>query len=54
MEKQTIENLILFFDHNKQFIARDHLLDVYIKLYPQEFGECCLYELMEKNNETVH
>lgn len=54
MEKQIIENLIVHCDKAKKIKIRDELLEAYVKLWPQEFDECSLYEIVERNGETIH
>lgn len=54
MEKQALENLILECDQKRLIQMRNELLDVYIKLYPQEYDECSLFEVLERCSETVH
>lgn len=52
VEKDVIEHLILFLDQRKQFQLRDDLISVYVKYWPQRFGESCLFEIYEKLDTT--
>jgi hypothetical protein len=52
MEKEILERLIINCDREKKFLVRDELLDVYVRLWPQDYDECSLFELLEK--EPLH